>query len=66
MAILVLATGFLGFLAAVVGWAVLDLGLIAGLALWSGSGLLGLALAIAIAHLPGRGTPPATPRPQPV
>ena len=64
--VLALAASILGFLAAVIGWAVLDFGLFAGLALWSGGGLLGLVLALAIAHLSGARTPPATSRPQPV
>lgn len=63
-AVLVLATGLLGFLAAILGWTVLGLGFFSGLALWSGSGLLGLALALTFAHLPRAGDPPALRRSQ--
>lgn len=65
-AVLVLATGFFGFLAAVAGWTILGLGFLSGLALWSGSGLLGLALALAFVHLHPAEEPPAMPHPQAV
>lgn len=64
--VLVLASSFLGFIAAVVGWSVFGLGVLAGIALWSGTGLMGLALGLAMAQLPGTGTPPAASQPQPV
>lgn len=63
--VLVLAAGVTGFLAAVVGWTVFGLGVLAGLGLWSLSGMLGFALALVLAQLPGRGTPPAPQHPCP-
>ena len=65
-AVLVLASSVLGFLAAVAGWSLFGLGLLAGVALWSGTGLVGLALGLAVAQLPGAGTPPPASQPQPV
>ncbi|QYZ68727.1 hypothetical protein [Neotabrizicola shimadae] len=62
--LLVIAAGLAGFIAAVLGWTVFDIGFLAGLGLWSGIGTLGFVLSLAWALMPRRKGPPSLPQPQ--
>ncbi|MFT4151129.1 MAG: hypothetical protein QM656_13105 [Paracoccaceae bacterium] len=55
--ILVLAGGALGFVLGILSYALLNLGLLAALAVWSGTGILFLAAGLAASAFPGNPSP---------